>query len=423
MYAVTLKYIEAIQKATRNFTWYGSIKDKNGATYSYTASDIVKGTGSIVRSCAGSTSLELGSVYAAEFDVSLFSDIDRYLLYGGTISLTFRLKYSGGTYEDVPLGIFIILEATRAVHQISIKAFDNMLNFDKKYTVLSGKRTPYEWLQYACGNCGVTLGMSTNEMSTLTNGSATVSINDSDGLIATYRDMISYLAAMTCSVAQITRTGNLVLLPYSMIPIRTIANTWRYGSSFSDYETHYTGMYLLYKDSKKSTDEYYHVNNDDGLIYDIGQNPFLEISDNYTRAADMQNIINTLSTIYYTPFSITTPGDPALDPMDVLAFTGGQAIPGKYACITSITTKINGQQEIKCVGENPLLASAVTRESKLISIIENVNESQDEDISDMEDRLSTMENIHVYIDHTPTAADLTGENGKVFLVMDSEGIL
>ena len=56
-----------------------------------------------------------------------------------------------------------------------------------------------------------------------------------------------------------------------------------------------------------------------------------------------------------------------LDPGDVLTFAGGQADEGQITCITSIRQKIGGKQSLKCVGKNPRLAQAKSRNDKNIS--------------------------------------------------------
>ena len=85
MYEVSQEYKRAIRKQTRKFEWQGTITTTNGKVYHFTTKDIVKGSGTLTRSCAGSTSLELGSVYAAELDISLFLDVDRYSMYDAVI--------------------------------------------------------------------------------------------------------------------------------------------------------------------------------------------------------------------------------------------------------------------------------------------------------------------------------------------------
>ena len=51
----------------------------------------------------------------------------------------------------------------------------------------------------------------------------------------------------------------------------------------------------------------------------------------------------------------------------MLTFAGGQADEGQITCITSIRQKIGGKQSLKCVGKNPRLAQAKSRNDKNIS--------------------------------------------------------
>ena len=93
MYEVSERYRRAIRSHSRKFDWYGTITTAAGRTYHFTVKDIVKGSGTLTRSCSGSTSLEIGSVYAAELTISLFLNIDRYSLYDGVIDLFFAYRH------------------------------------------------------------------------------------------------------------------------------------------------------------------------------------------------------------------------------------------------------------------------------------------------------------------------------------------
>ena len=99
----------------------------------------------------------------------------------------------------------------------------------------------------------------------------------------------------------------------------------------------------------------------------LGVNPFLQFGLKETREMLCRNILADLSVIRYVPFDSDTIGNPALDPGDVLTFTGGQADEGEITCITSIRQKIGGKQSLKCVGKNPRLAQAKSRNDKNIS--------------------------------------------------------
>ena len=383
MYEVSEKYREAIRGRSRKFDWYGTITTPAGRVYHFTSKDIVKGSGTLTRSCSGSTSLELGSVYAAELDISLFLNVDRYSLYDAVIDLFFVCQHRGTrrwndlrsdtwgsiastpwnvvyTPETVPMGRFVISEATRTLTILQLKAYDFMLKFEKNMVNSGTTRTPYEWLRFACNACGVPLGVTEEAVAAMPNGTRNLSYTNLDE-DKTYRDLIAQVATVLCGVCQIDRSGALTVIPFTNTPVMDIPASWRYSSKIADYITKYTGLYATYRAG--GVTEYYKVEPDTGLIYNIGTNPLLQIAATTERNRTLQTIIDRLSATTYTPFEAEIPGDPALDPMDVLSLSGGQA-QGEIACITEIVYRINGKSTIKCVGENPRLNQAKSRYTK-----------------------------------------------------------
>lgn len=96
-----------------------------------------------------------------------------------------------------------------------------------------------------------------------------------------------------------------------------------------------------------------------------------------TRKRIIHTILDVVSTVEYVPFDSETIGNPALDLGDALRFTGGHADETKQSAITSIYTKINGKQTVKCVGKNPRLAAAKSKNDKNISgLISSIGETK-----------------------------------------------
>ena len=87
MFAVSEKFKNAIRQNTRKYDWFGSITTTTGKVYDFTSKDIVKGSGYIRWQCCGDSEIELGTVYAAELGISLFSAVDRYTLEDAQIKL------------------------------------------------------------------------------------------------------------------------------------------------------------------------------------------------------------------------------------------------------------------------------------------------------------------------------------------------
>lgn len=389
MYNTSSEYKSAIRKNSRYFSWGGRIKTNKGNEIPYTSRNIVGQKPKITRSCSGSTALELGSVYASEFtiDLNFKEEIDRYSLYEGEITLYSYVSKSGtqaGPFEVIPMGIFEISEATRASRTISIKAYDYMLRFDKTFVGNKTEKTPFEWLAYACERCDVQLGVLSTVVSKMANGETKFSYTNVDN-VETYRDMISYVASLLCAVAMIDRNGRLVVKQFGDTEaIQDIPASWRFNSKIADYITKYSGIYATYKEAGLS--EYYHLDNDVDLVYNLGTNPFLQISDSNDREKAVMNILKQLGEVSYVPFEAEVPLDPSYDPMDIFTLSGNQAI-GEVSCITEIVLEINGSMSIKCVGENPNLDKAKSRFTKNI---EGLIESQEGLYTDLRNGLDRL---------------------------------
>ena len=89
----------------------------------------------------------------------------------------------------------------------------------------------------------------------------------------------------------------------------------------------------------------------------------------------LREILTALQKVKYVPFDSTTIGNPALEPGDILKFTGGHADENEISCITSMECKIYGKMTIKCVGKNPKMASAKSKNEKNITGLLNSVES------------------------------------------------
>ena len=127
---------------------------------------------------------------------------------------------------------------------------------------------------------------------------------------------------------------------------------------------------------RTQTSEYYALETDDGLTMNLGVNPLLQFGLEETRAELCGNILDALSKVNYVPFDSEYHGNPALDLGDVLTFSGGQADAQQFTCVTSFTVKIGGRQSLKCVGKNPRLSQAKSKNDKNISGLLNQIEAE-----------------------------------------------
>lgn len=364
MYPVSEAFLQAVQGNTRKYYWTGKITTVVGVEYSFTQEDIVKGSGYITAQCCGNSEIELGAVYAAEMGISLFLDIDRYTLEDAKVELSYHLRLADGSYEAVPMGIFEVSEANRTAHVLELKAYDYMLRFDRDFNGFETIGTAYGMMALCGTACGVELAQSQAEIEALPNGSELLSIYPEND-IETYRDVLYFTAQVLGGFFCINREGKLEFRQYGNTPVMEILQKHRFSSSFSDFVTRYTAVSST--NLRTQTAEYYALEEDDGLTMNLGINPLLQFGLEETRAELCRNILTALAVVNYVPFDSDTIGNPALDLGDVLTFSGGQADSQQITCVTSFTVKIGGRQSLKCVGKNPRLSQAKSKNDKNIS--------------------------------------------------------
>ena len=364
MYPVSEAFLRAVQENTRRYYWTGRITTKGGVVYPFGYEDIVKGSGYISAQCCGSAEIELGTVYAAEMGVTLFSQVDRYTLDGAKVELFYHLRVEGGGFEEVPMGIFEVSEANRTAHCLELKAYDYMLRFEKSFNGFESVGNAWDFLELCCKACGVEMENTQGEIEGMPNGRELLSVYPEND-IGTYRDVLFFVGQVLGGFFCINRRGRLELRKYGAEPVLEVQGRHRFSSSFSDFITRYTAVSST--NLRTQTAEYYGLEVDDGLTMNLGVNPLLQFGLEETRRQLCGNILADLAAVNYVPFDSSTIGNPALDLGDVLTFTGGQADGEQMTCITSFQCRIGGRQSLKCVGKNPRLAQAKSKNDKNIS--------------------------------------------------------
>ena len=322
MYPVSDAFLQAVQENTRRYYWTGEIRTKGGAVYPFGYEDIVKGSGYITAQCCGSAEIELGTVYAAEMGITLFSQIDRYTLEGAEVRLSYHLRLADGSFEEVPMGIFEVSEANRTAHCLELKAYDYMLRFEKSFNGFETMGNAYAFLDLCCRACSVELAHTKDEIEAMPNGAELLSVYPEND-IGTYRDVLYFVGQVLGGFFCINREGKLELRKYGRSPVMEVKSRHRFTSSFSDFITRYTAVSST--NLRTQTAEYYALEQDDGLTMNLAVNPLLQFGLEETREELCRNILADISVVNYVPFDSSTIGNPALDLGDVLVFTGGQA--------------------------------------------------------------------------------------------------
>ena len=367
MYSASATFLTKIKASARKITWSGTVKTTGGTTYSLSLANIIQG--SITRGIS-SQSLDIGTAYASTLNLEVvLSGVSRYELYGAEVSLSCSVE---GALDVIPMGKYTISEAMQSADHITIKAYDNMVKFDSGSFLASSNSSimlPYNWLTSICSACGVTFGMTKAQVEALPNGLRKTGFADTVSDVKTYRDVLGYLAAYLNSYAYIDRSGELQLGQYDSVSDDTIPANFRFSSGLSDFRTTYDGLHADYKETE--TVEYVSNTNTNGIVLEMGVNPFLQFSNDTNRLDALQEIIDGWDGVYYVPYQSEIPLMPTYDPGDILTFTGNQASTYDLGAITEITYNIGGTMSVTCGGDNPILAEAQDRFTKSVSSLSN----------------------------------------------------
>ena len=231
MYPVSDAFLRAVQENTRNYCWTGQITTKGGAVYPFVYEDIVKGSGYLTAQCCGSAEIELGTVYAAEMGITLFSQIDRYTLEGAEVRLSYHLRLADGSFEEVPMGIFEVSEANRTAHCLELKAYDYMLRFEKSFNGFETVGNAWAFLDLCCKACNVVLAHTQAEIEAMPNGTELLSIYPEND-IETYRDVLYFVGQVLGGFFCINREGKLELRKYGTQPVMEVKSRHRSPAAF-----------------------------------------------------------------------------------------------------------------------------------------------------------------------------------------------
>lgn len=361
MYTVSNDYEEKLNSGIIQSKVEFTISGNQGV---YGDDNILKGSFSITNQSTDTKDIVLGSVYMAQLTATLRGvSVSRNNWRGRTITPTYKLKISDNTWESVPLGVFVVSEATHSQSGIVIKAYDNMSKFDKPMSMNQSSGYLYDFLALACQACNVTLGQTEQELKALPNGS-TVFQFFSKSDVETWRDVISWVAQTCGGFATINRAGQLEIRTYGTNVVKEFEPQDRItGGEFSDYTTHYTG--ISYVDVEKEQTRYQGLEVDDGITMNLGANPFLQVRT--TAQTAVQTLLSVIADIEYTPFKMSILNNPIYDLGDVVEFSGGIAGTSCTCCIMKYEFVHHAKYSMMGYGANPEEASAKSKTDKNIS--------------------------------------------------------
>lgn len=329
--------------------------------------DIIKDSVYITNQCTNGNEYEYGCVYSGECGITIKSAIDRYALYDAELRLYWSLLV-GDVWEEIPLGVYYISEPNRINDKINIKALDGMTKLDVNVDE-DTLGTMSQLVAYIAEKCGVELAQTEEELKTFVNADYQLSLYEES--VETYRDALAYICMLTACFATFDREGKLKLVQYAAEPCVELGKKQRFtNASFSDYTTKYIGIKARFV-AEENYAPYEAGEEGAGLILDMGDIPMLRGLPE-TKHAVLDNIYAVLKDVSYTPFEMTTLGNPALDLGDYIKNVNvGKDNKSYISPITYSYWTYRGKHKLKAVGGNPKLAGVNNKHGKQINSLES----------------------------------------------------
>lgn len=373
MYTTSDAYKTAVNSNSTVISWRGKVTDVDGKQYSVDPTNIGENGMTITKDICANSNIEIGTAYVGQLTLDVYLNVDRYKLFGGTVNMEFGLELADGSMEWLPCGTFDIQSAEVTEGKVKLTCYDFMQRFNVVITQNPVGKTPYKVISEYCENRGVTMGTTEAELNAMPNGSYQLPLWSSDGSTQAYTEqqIIGYLAQAMCAYAYIGQDNKMYIKQFSQTVDKTISEAGRFSLTLSDYETKFSELSYIMMSNNSA-----HVIGDsnDYLIYSAGSNPMLQSSDEGVMETYYTAVLDKLKEISYTPFTASLPIDLSLGVGDIVEFTGGKAVAGKCAPITSVTYKSSGSMEIKCEGANPKLKDRTGTDSQLASIASALDE-------------------------------------------------
>lgn len=375
MYPTSQEYKNALMLKHIEDRVEGIMTLSNGSTYNIDDSNILQGSLSI-SNAAISSDFNLGSVYTGEMNVTLLDPgtLSRYSLYGAKIELTWYMRTSSFSEEEIPLGVWYVNKPTRSKKTMALQCYDAMTRFDKNITE-STTGYAFTLLSYICNKCNVQLGNTKSQIEAMINGDKQLSI-DTD-TVGTYRDALGYISAALGGFATINRLGKLEIRHFHDIDDAVCPASLRISSTIYDYETYFRSVSANFvSDGKYKEYKAGDFDMDNGVNLSLGNNPLVKGTDAFKQGI-IDNIYAQLEDLEYTPVEVEMLSDLSIDLGDLITFedvNGGedtvQCIITNYSWTYHSTLNVSGK------GDDALLANVKSKTDKQISDIQRELDSK-----------------------------------------------
>ena len=351
---VSNAFRELLEADKRDYIYGVTITLTDGTVLTLSEDDFWDGF-EIEDAVSGDDDFQIGSAIINKLTMTLinmYGDFSGYDFFGAEVKVTIGLKLSDGTTETIDKGIFYVDDTHNDTDLITLECLDNMAKFDRPYSecTLVYPATRGEILRDACTHCGVILDTTTFDGST-----KVVQSRPADETL-TYRQVVSWIAQLSCKWARCNNQGNLELGWYDMGTLA--AETPPVGAyhdiseltgspTFAQDDVVITGIQVVTGDEDGSMQT--HLSGDQGYILSVEGNELIGSDEGGTVASELGE---KLIGMRFRPMEITCPDDPTREAGDAMVVTDDRGNVYR-SVITRVIFTADDDQKISCGAEAP----------------------------------------------------------------------
>lgn len=449
MYPVSDKYIAARRAAFKEERITGGIKLKDGTIIAVDDSVLVQGSLSITSKVCTNDRFDIGSANCSVMSLKI-KDKNAYdhEFGGALIKLTYGIVVETAedgtkTWESVPLPPFFVGASSesdscvRKRDMVTLKAYDTMSLLDINFPDTIPSDSMWSALVYVCNRAGIGLAITETDFSALPNSGIVPDFSGES--IESCRDVVMWIAQTTGCCAFCDYRGLLMLKAYkyegSNNYDRLFTANERTTIEYSDTRTYLAYLQAYVGDDKA---QYSQVTTWTGTdaphikegVLSLPKNPILQ-----KLTTDQQEAINQS---YFTNRSYPTRYikadcfvDPALELLDVVAFSGGNIDVGQIINVaTQIKWKYRGKGTIYCASVAEAADTALEERSQSAEVVSlsalsdtanTADAASESDIIKVQPRSQTEKQIDELAARSGVATKLQSKGAAGWVTTDSKG--
>ena len=395
MYPVSEKYIAACRASFKEERITGGIKLIDGTIIPIDDSVVVQGSLCITSKVCSSNKFDIGTANCSEMSIKIRDKRAYDHEFGGAlIKLTYGLVVDvaddgSKTWEEVPIPPFLVgtgasnSPCVRVRDMVTLKAYDMMSLLDINYPDTIPTTNMWAALVYVCNRAGIGLAITEDEFNALPNSGVIPDFSSES--VETCRDVVMWIAQTVGSCAFCDYRGLLRIKPFKYEGGNTYDRLFT-ASERTAIEYSDTRTYLAYLQAYVGKDvrQYSKVTTWTGTdaphikegVLSLPQNPIIQkLSENQQETVNQSYFTNRSYPTRY--IKATGFVDPALELLDVVAFSGGNIDVGQVINVaTQIKWRYHGKGDIYCasvsesVGE---VAQGAIQPAESVAVVSEVS--------------------------------------------------